>query len=498
MTQKKILIVEDDRVVARDIAQQLTREGYLVVAAVSTGEDALRLAVSETPDLVLMDLRLEGEMDGIEVANQMRASLAIPVVFLTAYADHDTVQRAAITEPFGYLIKPFEDSQLRTVVEMALYKYAAERRLRQSESRFAATLSSIGDAVIATDGESHITFLNRAAEVMTGWPRDEAMGRALADVFHLIDEETRMPVPCPALGLLQSAAVASIGDGTVLVSRDGREFPIDNRGSPIIDDKGQPGGAVLVFRDVTRKRAVEGALRSAQAELERVSRLMTMAELTASIAHEIIQPLTGIINYASAGLNFLAHDQVDLAELRDVLGNVLKDGRRAAEVVRSLRALARKSRPEVTSYDMNEMIREVVALTNADIQRHGVRLSLNLCPAPCWVLADLIQMRQVLLNLIKNGIEAMRATAVGQRQMILSSENLPDGFVRVTVRDSGPGFAAEDLDRVFEPFFTTKDTGMGMGLSICKTIVEAHAGRLWAESASPGGALVGFELAANP
>src|SRR5262249_48866025 len=151
---------EDDRIVARDIQQQLSRIGHTVVGITRRGEDAVSLALQWHPNLVLMDVRLEGDTDGIDAARQIRECCRIPVVYLTAYADDQTLRRAGITEPFGYLLKPFESSQLRTAIEMALYKHAAERRLKESERRYAVTLSSIGDAVIATDEKLLVAFMN--------------------------------------------------------------------------------------------------------------------------------------------------------------------------------------------------------------------------------------------------------------------------------------------------------------------------------------------------
>src|SRR3954454_10396589 len=179
MASARILIVEDDRVVARDIAQQMVRAGHTMVGTTTRGEEALALAARAQPDLVLMDVRLEGELDGIDTARLLRERLDLAVVFLTAYADEDTVRRATTAEPFGYVLKPFDETQLRTVVEMALYKHGAERRLRESEERYAVTLSSIGDGVIATDPDGRINFINPVGEALTGWPRGEALGRVL-------------------------------------------------------------------------------------------------------------------------------------------------------------------------------------------------------------------------------------------------------------------------------------------------------------------------------
>ena len=194
----KILVVEDDRVVARDLAQQLTRLGHSVVGVTARGDDAVRLAIETKPELALMDIRLEGAVDGIEAAQQLRERCRVPVVYLTAYADDRTLERAALTEPFGYLLKPFDDTQLRTAIEIALYKYDAERRLRESERRYAVTLASIADAIIATDGDAKVTFMNPVAEALTGFSLAEAAGRALSEVFQIVNEETRERIVDPA------------------------------------------------------------------------------------------------------------------------------------------------------------------------------------------------------------------------------------------------------------------------------------------------------------
>lgn len=264
MTPAKILIVEDDRVVARDIRHQLTRIGHTVVGSTTFGEEAVPQALGLHPDLVLMDIRLEGALDGIDAAQQIRDRCQIPVVFLTAYADDETLQRARVTEPFGYLLKPFEDSELRTVIEMALYKHAAERRLRDSERRYAVTLSSIGDAVIATDSQARVTFLNPVAEALTGWPPREATGRPLGEVFHIVSERTRHPVEDPVAKVLSLGTVVGLANRTLLLARDGGEVPIDDCGAPIIDDRGGITGVVLVFHDVTQRRRAEAALQESE------------------------------------------------------------------------------------------------------------------------------------------------------------------------------------------------------------------------------------------
>jgi PAS domain S-box-containing protein len=270
----RILIVEDDRIVARDIAQQLTHSGYTVVGSTASGEEAIALVAqaqdSQKPDLVLMDVRLEGKLDGIDTARRIRELRDLPIVFLTAYADDETVKRATAAEPFGYVLKPFDDVQLRTVVEMALYKHGADRRLRESEQRYAVTLASIGDGVIATDAEGLVTFINPAGEALIGWRRAEAAGRPLADLFRLLDEATRAPIDDPMQAVLCSDSAGGLPTRAMLLAPGGNPIPVESTGTPMTDALGNTIGIVIVFRDVTQRRRAEEAeiLRETNARLE--------------------------------------------------------------------------------------------------------------------------------------------------------------------------------------------------------------------------------------
>jgi PAS domain S-box-containing protein len=271
MIPVKILIVEDERIVARDIQSRLTRLGYAVVGVTRFGEEAVRLADELRPDLVLMDIRLEGAMDGVTAAQEIRDRWELPIVYMTAYADDETLARARVTEPFGYILKPFEERELRTAIEMALYKHQAERKLRESERRYAVTLSSIGDAVIATDDRAQIGFLNPVAAALTGWSQQEAVGKPLDEVFRVINEQTRQKAENPAVKVLRQGIVIGLANHTSLLARDGREIPIEDCGAPIIDDKGAVAGAVLVFHDVTERRRSEKALILFRALLDRTN-----------------------------------------------------------------------------------------------------------------------------------------------------------------------------------------------------------------------------------
>jgi PAS domain S-box-containing protein len=493
MTVSKVLIVEDDRVVARDIQQQLSRLGHTVVGVTPRGEDALPLTLQSQPSLVLMDIRLEGEIDGIDAAQQIRQRCTIPIVYLTAHADEQTLKRAGITEPFGYLLKPFEDSQLRTTIEMALYKHAAERKLRESERRYAVTLSSIGDAVIAADEELRVTFMNPVAEALTGWSRTEAVGLPLSEVFRIINEDTRKVVDNPAAKVLRSGLMVGLANHTILLTRDGREKPIDDCGSPIIDDHGEISGVVLVFRDITERRQTEATLRRAQTELAAVAQRTMIGELAAAIAHEMNQPLTGVMSNADTSLRLLAVDPPNFEEIRLTTRQTLHDAQRVAAIIARIRNLFTDCPGEREAFDLNRLIQDSVNLKRNEIYNGGATLRLALGDLPP-VIGDRVQLQQVIVNLITNAVQAMCCVETRPRALLVRTQTISGPQVEVMVRDSGVGLEPTNKDKIFEAFYTTKQDGMGMGLWISRSIIEKHGGRLWAASNDGPGATILFTL----
>jgi len=266
MAKSRILVVEDEIIIAMDIQDDLENMGYQVIGTVSSGEEAIRYARELSPDLVLMDIVLEGKIDGITAAEEIRSRFNIPVVYLTAYSDNIILERAKLTEPFGYILKPFDDRELQTNIEMALYKHKIETRLKESEQWLFTTLRSIGDAVIATDKNGLVTFINPVAESLTGWTQEEALGRDLTDVFKITSRGR--PGENPALKALRLGSAVSLEENTMLTSRNGIVRPIDDSAAPIKDERGKIMGAVLVFHDVTDRKRSEEALRDARDRLK--------------------------------------------------------------------------------------------------------------------------------------------------------------------------------------------------------------------------------------
>ncbi len=242
-----------------------------------------------------------------------------------------------------------------------------------------------------------------------------------------------------------------------------------------------------------RKRAEE-ALRQAQTDLAHVTRVTTLGELAASIAHEVNQPLAAVVTSAEACLRWLDRGTPNLDEARRALERIIEDGNRAGEVIRHLRALSSKTETEKAPLDINDVVNEVIALVQHQLLSHRVSLRTELAPALPMVLADRVQLQQVIINLVINGIEAMQPVTDRPRELVIRSHLVEAHQVLVVVKDCGVGISAENADQLFNTFFTTKSSGMGMGLSICRSIIEDHGGRLWAAGHRSRGALLQFTI----
>ena len=278
---------------------------------------------------------------------------------------------------------------------------------------------------------------------------------------------------------------------------DGTVRHINASGHPVLNEDGELIEFIGTAVDVTERILASEALREAQLELAHANRVVTMGQLTASITHEVNQPITAAVTYASAARRFLSATPPNFHEVDDALSRIVKEGNRASEVVGRIRALIKKVPARKDAVAINDVILETIALTRTEAANHSVSVRTQLAEGLPRVQGDRVQLQQVLLNLIINAIEAMRDVGEGERELLISARNERDG-VAVEVRDSGPGFAPAALERVFEAFYTTKPGGLGLGLSICRSIIEAHNGRLWASDNVPRGAIFGFIAPVRP
>ncbi len=365
-----------------------------------------------------------------------------------------------------------------------------ESVLCYSEENYRLLVETAPDAVISIDERGAILFANSATVRIFGHDPTELIGKPLTI---LMPEFLRKLHEKGFSRYLATGQRHIDWQGTELTAlrKNGQEFPVEISFGEVSRD----GNKVFTgfIRDISERKQAQQALQMTQIELARISRLTTMGELAASIAHEVNQPLTAVTNNSNACLRLLAAGNLKPEVLRRALEEIVADGNRASAVVTRIRGFIKKAPAERNKLEINEVIQEVLTLADREIYENRVQLERQLTNARPLVLADRVQIQQVLLNLIMNAIEAMAEVTNRPRSLCLQSRIDESGDVLVAVRDSGPGLSVE-AHRLFTPFFTTKGNGMGMGLSISRSLVESHGGRLWAAPNSPHGAAFYFTL----
>jgi PAS domain S-box-containing protein len=373
----------------------------------------------------------------------------------------------------------------------------AQAKLQQSEARYRVLIETASDAVVSVDESGTIQFANPSTMRIFGYDPTELIGKP---VTVLMPEFMRKEHENGFTRYLSTGRRHGKWQGMEVIGlrKNGEEFPIEVSLGELIRD----GHRVFTgfIRDISRKKRAEEAWREAQqalqttqAELSRVSRLTTMGELAASIAHEVNQPLAAVTNNANACLRLLANRKLDPEVLRRALEEIVADGTRASAVIARIRAFIMKTPHQKNELDISEVIQEVLALAGRELHKNGVVLECQLAKALPGVMGDRVQLQQVLLNLIMNAIEAMATVTNRPRSLWVQSCIGESGDVRIEVRDSGTGLGLE-ADRLFTPFFTTKANGMGMGLAISRSLIETHGGQLSAATNFPHGAVFSFTL----
>lgn len=382
--------------------------------------------------------------------------------------------------------------QARDELEVKVQDRTKELRQANETLRERANLLDLThDTVFVRDMDDVITFWNRGAEERYGWTRQEAIGQVSHSII-----KTSFPAPLPEI----KAELTQTGrwEGELLhTRRDGSVVTVASRWALQRDEQGNPVAVLETNNDITERKRAEEALQKVQTELTHVSRVMTVGELTASIAHEVNQPLAAIVTNGNACLRWLAGATPNFSEARQAVERIIKDSYRASAVIARIRTLVKKTPPRNDWVDLNEVIVEVLALAQNEARRNRVLLKRQLKQDLPRVRGDRVQLQQVVLNLIMNGLEAIARNKDGARELSVSSDTNDANNVIVAVRDSGEGLDTANLERVFDAFYTTKPEGMGMGLAISRTIIESHGGRLWATTNSPKGAVFQFTLSTN-
>ena len=365
--------------------------------------------------------------------------------------------------------------------------------LRESESLFRTMADTAPVMIWMSDTEKRGTFFNKGWLDFTGRPLEEELGEGWTQSVHPEDLDRCLAV-CG--GAFRARRPFSIdyrmrrGDGQY-------RWVLDN-GVPRHGADGAFLGYIGSCIDITERREAELEAARQRNELARLSRVAILGELSGALAHELNQPLAAILSNAQAAQRILAREPADLAEVRGILADVVDEDLRARDVINRLRLLMEKGEVRQQAIDLNEAVLDVLRLVSSDLLLQGITAHTDLAPDLPAVNGDRVQFQQVLLNLILNGCHAMNNGHTGERRLVLRTEASDGDGVQVTVSDRGAGIGPGDLDRIFEPFFTTHTGGMGLGLAVCRSIIGAHGGRLWATNNEDGGASFRFALPRRP
>jgi len=364
------------------------------------------------------------------------------------------------------------------------------KRGEQATCLLAAVVESSHDAIVSKDLDGIITSWNKGAERLFGYAAEEAVGQNITLIIPPVRRDEERAI---VERLMRGERVDHFE--TVRMRKDGSLLDVALTISPIKDAAGGIVGASKLARDITERKRAEDALRQAQADLAYMSRVTTMGELTASLAHEIRQPISAAVTNAKTCLRWLGRDEPDVAEACEAASRIVKDVTRAADIIGRISSLFKKCALQRELVDVNELIREMIVLLRSEASRYSISIRIELAEDLPKVMADRVQLQQVFMNLMLNGIDAMKEMS-GGTELIIKSE-ADDGQVLISVSDTGVGLSPEQADQIFKAFFTTKDNGTGMGLPISRSIIESHGGRLWATGVPGSGATFQFTLPAT-
>ncbi|CAN1211583.1 ATP-binding protein [Tumidithrix helvetica PCC 7403] len=495
MPATKVLVVEDEVITGRVISEELTLLGYIVTDVATSDLEVIASVVKNKPDLVLMDIILKGSaQDGIAIATLLRQQFQIPVIYITAHTDDVTLKRTRNSEPYGYLVKPFNERDLRVAIETALYKHRMERQLVEREEFLSAILKSTNNAVIATDNVATITYMNPAAENLTGWQQKEATGRNVAEILQLVDENTGCAIANPIPQVLRSGEVAHLNDGTAILDRHGIQKPVGDSASPICREPGIIDGAVMVLWDISDRRKAESSEAEKVAIQEALKKEKELNELKSKFiaiaSHELRTPLTIVMLAAE----YLQNPNLNNDVIQSRLERIKKSVKHMTAVLENMLALGRFAleissfKPILTNLETFclDLVEEIKFLYPNDRNKSVVISfsSQGTCDRAC-IDRDLL--RHILMNLLSNAMKYSNHGGSVQIELTCDREDfLSAPIAKFLIRDRGIGIPANDLPFVFDLHYrasnVSKTPGSGIGLAIAKRAVEMHNGQIKVES----------------
>lgn len=373
----------------------------------------------------------------------------------------------------------------------ACEKHLYFRRVAESEHAHRTLIEQMAEGVVMIDPQGRLSYVSDRFCEICGQARERLLGRKLGELAGGADRALIEG------SLLEPAGEKDLRAEIVLEPFFGKAIVISVAPRRLTDVHGRPTGTMAIVSDVTERRRAEDLARQHLQQLAHMGRVKSMDEMAIAFAHEIAQPLTAITTYTQTAQRLIRTGQADDPALVEALEGADGEARRAGAIVRRIRGFVQDRPPQPVGIAVDFLIGEILRIAEPEARQHGASLIYDGCGDRCVVRADLIQIQQVLLNLVKNSAEAMAEVHSRVRKITLRSRTIDDGFVEFSVADTGPGIPVAELERVFEPFFTTKADGVGIGLALCRSIIEAHGGRLWADESRDGGAIFMFTLRAH-
>ncbi|MEH1823991.1 MAG: ATP-binding protein [Nostoc sp.] len=506
----KVLVVEDEYILAINLQESLESLGYVVLDIADSAEGAIAKATELRPNLVLMDIRLRGEMDGIEAAEQIWHNLQIPVIYVTGHSDQSTVERATLTSPFGYILKPIKEQELYVAIQTALNRYDREQFL-------SSVLREMGDGVIVVDTELDVKYINPIAEALTGWQWNEAKDKMLTEVIQLIDEQTQLSVENPILAALEQETIIHLASGVLLVAKDGTVTPVADSATPLRNSSGVITGAVLVFRDDTQRRLTEernlAAERARQleiqvAELQRLNQLKE--DFLATTSHEMRTPLSNIKMTISVlenileGLGVLHLKALSPSESVARYLAILRDQcERELDLVDNLlhmRMIDANVYPlELTSIQLQNWLPHVAEYFQERAQARQQSFQVNVSPNLPPLVSDLASLTEIVSELLNNACKytppdeqiTVDVQVIDTAKSLINEDiesvildDLQVPYFQITISNSGAIIPKQEQSRIFEAFYRIpqsdrwQQSGTGLGLALVKKLVQYLQGTI--------------------
>jgi PAS domain S-box-containing protein len=510
MSSPTILIVEDEVIIAADIANKLRRMGYEVVGLTDTGEEAVEIARRLQPSLVLMDIRLAGEMDGITAADTIRLECQLPVVFLSAHSDKCTILRARKAEAFGFIMKPFENRELHTQIEMALYKHAAERRLQESESRLREVLENSLDASYKRNLQTKsYDYLSPVFSRISGYTPDEMNTLSIETMKTLIHPDDQAGVE----RVFSESKSGDAGSGYHMEYRfrhkKGHYIWLHNQFTLMRDASGQPLASIGIVRDITDRKRDETERAKLETQNMQLQKAESLGRMAGAIAHHFNNQFHVVMGNLEMAMNGLPLG----VNLIESLASAMKATQKAAEVSSLMLTYLGQTHGKREPMDLSEACRQSLTLLQAAVPK-GTIIKADFPATGPVIHANAGQIRHALINLITNAWESADESrrGIGFTVKTVSLADIPasmrfpidwqpvdSAHACLEVTDAGCGIAEKDFEKIFDPFFSTKFTGRGLGLSVVLGIVRTHHGAVTVESKPGQGSIfrVFFPLSAE-